>query len=190
MGGAGLGGYSYYQTGQQKKRNGDPRFSPDERVIAALTNGFFGAMAGHAIGDTVGFMRAPRPSYTQSPPPGGYSAGSEYAKSNRPPPSSFNFSSADPSRHGSMGKVWQTVQNSPEMKTDAARHAANEFMKHVGTKGVSVEDLKKHMDHFSQDTATGQMMGVLFNKHYGAKTAGLEEAFLGKFAALQTFGIW
>jgi hypothetical protein len=103
----------------------------------------------------------------------------------------FNFTPHDPQRHGSMGKVWQAVQGSAEMHDPAKRQAANAFMQSVGTPNANVDELRQHMGHFGPDTATGQMMNVLFNKHHGGmpKAASLraEMTLLARFDAFAKF---
>lgn len=189
IGGVGLGGATYLSN--RNNPDMDEKTKALHWKINALTGALGGGMWGHAMGRQ---YRDFRNMYEEGVHGAADAFGDAFHGSmggGAAPPPPVTFAAHDPSRHGSMGRVWQTVQNSSEMKDAAKRQAANAFMESVGKQGISPEALRQHMAQFGSDTATGQMMNVLFNKHYGAKTAAFEEeAFLGKFAALVSYGAW
>ena len=119
-----------------------------------------------------------------TPPPRSYSEA--------PPTARSHASAYDQDHHGKgIGRMWNTIINSKELEDPAKAKAASEFMRTVGRPGADPNTLRQHMANFPQDTLTGQMMGVLFNKFHGDKTASLQAhqklAFWDVYAS---YGVW
>lgn len=119
-----------------------------------------------------------------SPPPRSYS--------DAPPTARTHASAFDPDHHGKgVGRMWDTIINSKELEDPVKARAASEFMRTVGRPGATPEGLQQHMQHFPQDTLTGQMMGVLFNKFHGSKVASLQaHQKLAAWDVYASYGVW
>jgi hypothetical protein len=198
--GTGLGGLYGVLAGRYMVKD-DPRIKTDKardhrRNLNTLIGGLTGAITGGMTGSMLGKARRAGSDWAYK----AYQRNAEswphdqpWAKPAGRTPFLASSVKVDPARHGTMGRVWQTVNSSSELTDPAKRKAAEAFMNAVGKPGTNVETLKKHMAHFPTDTSTGQMMNVLFNKHH-AKTASYvdEEALLAKVATIEAcwlFGI-
>lgn len=114
---------------------------------------------------------------------GGYRAQSAYRV---PPEAQQAF---DPAHHGKgVGKMWDAILGSSELKDPTRLQSAVTFMKTVGRPGADPAQLQEIMAQHPGDTLTRQMMNVLFHKFHGsAKTAAIIEATFHTFARYQLF---
>lgn len=200
-GGALIGGALGGGLGYISPSEADVKKDPNIRTKSMIGNGVLSGILGGALGNDVhNLKRYAGGSYGGG---GGYSAhdsahagggGSSHwagdaAKTKARAAAASAF---DPTHHGKgVGRMWETILDSTELHDPAKQAAAVEFMKSVGRPGANMDALRQHMQHFPQDTLTGQMMTVLFNKHHGSKVASLQaHQKLAAWDVYASYGVW